>query len=209
MEERRGRYTRGYLAHIEAGQQAQFVTWRLKDSLPGFLFAKWKAELQDLSDRERNRELHRRVEEQLDSGHGSRILSNSVAAKVVQDSLIFGHPERYRLSSWVIMPTHVHCLLTPCEGWTLSVIMKSLKGYTSREIGKKLNMPGKLWQEEPFDVLIRDQDHFYGTWKYIEWNPVKAKLCGDPKDWAYSSANTVAYERLMLKDKAVGLDVDV
>jgi len=209
MDDPRGRYTRGYLAHIDAGCHAQFVTFRLKDSLPSFLFAKWKADLEDLSDVERRKELHRRVEQHLDSGSGSQVLKNPVASTIVQDSLIFGHPERYRLGSWVIMPTHVHCVISPCEGWTLSQIMKSLKGYTSREIGKKLNMPGQLWQEETFDVLIRDQDHFLGVCKYIEWNPVKSKLCVDPKEWPYSSASIGAREKLLLRSKEFGLDVDV
>jgi type I restriction enzyme R subunit/putative DNA methylase len=104
----RGRYTRGYLSHIEAGHQPQFVTWRLKDSLPGFLYAKWKAEVEHLPDIERNRTLHRKTEEHLDRGYGSQILKNPIAAIIVQDSLLFGHGHRYRLSAWAIMPTHVH-----------------------------------------------------------------------------------------------------
>lgn len=204
MDEPRGRYTRGYLPHIEAGRQPQFVTWRLKDSLAPVLLGKWRKELEHLPERERNRELHSRIEGHLDAGSGCQILKNPIAAQIVQDALIFGHPDRYHLCSWVVMSTHVHALLSPTAPWTLSTIMQSMKGFTSREIGKALEMPGQLWQEEPFDVLIRDEEHFYRTWKYIEWNPVKAGKCSDPKDWPYSSANPVAFERLTRRNSAGG-----
>jgi|SRR5579885_1918144 len=202
--EGRGRYSRGYLSHIDGGQQPVFVTWRLKDSLPPRLYAQWKVEVNQLPEDQRRRELHRLVETHLDRGFGSQILRNPVAAKIVQDALIFGHQKHYDLTAWVVMPTHVHSLFAPKLGCSLANILKSLKGFSSREIGKKLNMPGRLWQEESFDILIRDEKHFAGVWQYIERNPVKAGLCIDPKEFAYSSANPTVREKLL-----GGLDVDV
>src|SRR5436305_13321603 len=115
--------TRGYLPHIEAGRTYQFVTFRLADSLPAVLIEKWKNELADLPESEFKKQYHRRIESYLDEGHGSQILRNPVAAVIVQDSLLFGHPERYHLGAWVIMPNHAHILIGPSEGWTLSRIM--------------------------------------------------------------------------------------
>jgi REP element-mobilizing transposase RayT len=194
------KHTRGYIPHIEAGRTYQFVTWRLADSLPAFLIEKWKRELSSLPETESKREYYKRIEAYLDEGHGSQILRNPVAAITVQDSLLFGHPERYALRSWAIMPTHVHCLFAPAEGWSLSRIMHDHKSFTSHEIGKKLSMPGKLWQDENFDRYIRNIEHLQAVEKYIEWNPVKAKLCVDPKEWPYSSANSIAREKRDMKD---------
>jgi len=38
------------------------------------------------------------------------------------------------------------------------------------------------------DRLIRNEDHFFNARTYIRNNPVKARLCGTPEDWAFSSA---------------------
>lgn len=54
---------------------------------------------------------------------------------------------------------------------------------------------------EYFDRYIRNREHFLNTVKYIENNPVKARLCKKPEDWPFSSA------RFRLKDmtgKAAG-----
>lgn len=187
--------SRGYLPHIDANRTYQFVTYRLADALPD----KCKKDLCQLPDSDFKRQLYRRIESFLDDGHGSQLLGNPIAAIIVQDSLVFGHLDRYRLAAWSIMPMHVHILIGPNDGWTLNGIMRDHKGFTSHEIGKKLNRSGRLWQVENFDRYIRNQDHFDAVARYIEWNPVKAKLCGDPRDWAYSSANPIAREKKDLK----------
>lgn len=86
------------------------------------------------------------------------------------------------------MPNHVHALLTPCAGYELSGILQSLKSYTANEANKMLARHGKLWQQESFDRYIRDSKHFVSVVRYIENNPVKARLCERPEDWPYSSA---------------------
>lgn len=47
---------------------------------------------------------------------------------------------------------------------------------------------GKFWQQESFDRYIRDRKHFVSVVRYIENNPVKARLCKRPEEWPYSSA---------------------
>ena len=58
---------------------------------------------------------------------------------MVQNSLLYFDGERYRLSAWVIMPNHVHLMLIPGVGWSLSRIMKDMKSFTSREANKVLS----------------------------------------------------------------------
>ena len=199
MEEPRGRYSRGYLPHIEAGPVRQFITWRLADAIRVDLLHQWKQELSRLPEAESKKEFYRRIEAHLDEGFGSKLLQNPVAASAVQNALIFGHGERYTLSAWCIMPTHVHCLLKPNEGWTMAKIMHSIKSFSAHEINKSLGRTGHLWQDESYDRIIRNDEHAHRIASYIEWNPVKAKLCADPKDWPYSSANPHAKEKLVQK----------
>jgi REP element-mobilizing transposase RayT len=95
---------------------------------------------------------------------------------------------RYKLSAWVVMPNHVHFLLTRAANEELSRILHSFKSYTSHEANKSLRRSGQFWFEEYFDRYIRDAKHFTATVRYIENNPVKAKLCARPEDWPFSSA---------------------
>ncbi|MEN8178888.1 MAG: hypothetical protein ABFS39_09725 [Pseudomonadota bacterium] len=48
-------------------------------------------------------------------------------AWIVEDSLLFGDGERYRLLAWVVMPNHVHVLIEQFNGWPLGKPVQSWK----------------------------------------------------------------------------------
>ena len=95
---------------------------------------------------------------------------------------------------------HLHLLLRPnptntgSESSTdsfvpLSVITKSIKGYTAREANRILKRTGQqFWQQESFDHWPRDEGEFSRIIEYIESNPIKAGLVHRPEDWQWSSA---------------------
>jgi REP element-mobilizing transposase RayT len=183
-----GWHSRGYLPHFDGGELAQFITFRLHDALPGSVLARWKEELKLEKPGEIEAIMRRRVEAYLDQGHGSCYLKEPGLATMVQNALIFHDKSKYRLSSWVIMPNHVHLLCTPVTGHSLAEIMHSLKSYTASEANKMLGRKGRLWQKEYFDRYIRSARHFAKVVAYIENNPVKACLCEKAEDWPFSSA---------------------
>jgi len=183
-----GWHSRGYLPHFDGPQITQFVTFRLYDSIPQIVFRKWREELRSLSKTDSDAMLRRRLELYLDQGHGDCHLKDPRVAEVVQQSLLFFDGERYKLSAWVVMPNHVHALLTPLENQLLSRILHSLKSYTSNEANRILGIEGKFWQQESFDRYIRNSRHFATAVRYIENNPVKACLSDRPENWPYSSA---------------------
>lgn len=85
------------------------------------------------------------------------------------------------------MSNHVHILLWPKA--LLSRITKSIKGYTARECNKLLGRTGEtFWQDESFDHAVRSEDEFHRIKRYIERNPVKAKLVETSEHWPWSSA---------------------
>jgi REP element-mobilizing transposase RayT len=96
--------------------------------------------------------------------------------------------ERYILAAWVVMPNHGHILLKPLPGFSLTSIMKGLKGNTANQANKFLGRKGRFWHPDYFDRYIRDETHFRKTVRYIENNPVKAGLVETPDQWEYSSA---------------------
>jgi acetyl-CoA synthetase len=185
---KKGWHERGYLHHFD-GVVAQFVTFRLADSLPQSMLRRLKQEIESGDIADASKEFRKRVEEHLDKGIGECILRNPEVAEIVQDTLLNEHGRSYKLIAWTIMPNHVHVLLFPLQGHSLSSIIKSIKSISSHKINKKLDRTGRIWQPDYFDRYIRDAEHFVKTVRYIENNPVKAGLCGSPGEWPFSSAS--------------------
>ncbi|HKS26666.1 MAG TPA: transposase [Pyrinomonadaceae bacterium] len=182
--------SRGYLPHFDGGEIPQMITFRLADSLPQEVLANWKRQLHGKgATRSADTALRRRIETYLDMGYGYAYLKEHHMASLIQDSLLYLDGERYRLLAWVIMPNHVHSLLTPFSGQPLSSILHSLKSYTAQQANKYLRRRGRFWQEDYFDRFIRNDKHLAKAITYIENNPVKAGLCRDARDWPFGSAS--------------------
>ena len=154
--------------------------------MPQNVLEKWRLEL--AQNAITDADFRRRIEHYLDENYGSGYLRDTRIASVLQDTLLKWDGERYKLISWVIMPNHAHILLTLEQGVSVSEIMHSIKSYTAHEANKLLNRQGQFWAKEYFDRYIRDYKHFASTIKYIENNPVKARLCSSPEKWPYGSA---------------------
>ena len=164
----------------------QFLTFRLHDSLPLAVLEKWKKELAQCSEIEREIVLRERIEKYLDCGYRNCYLKRAEIAEIVQDALLFHDRAKYQLIAWTIMPNHVHLLLKPIE--ELGEIEHSIKSFTANKINKFLNRSGTLWQKEVYDRYIRDFEHYERTVAYIENNPVKAHLCEKAENWKFGSA---------------------
>ncbi len=187
-EKSKGWHCRGYLPHYDDGSVFQFVTFRLHDSVPAKLIKRWSLELEHETRENRARKLRQKLDKFLDSGYGECHLKKREVAQVAEGALLYLDKRRYKLRSWVVMPNHIHFLAGINEGESLSSIMKVLKGYTAREINKIVMRSGKFWQNDYFDRYIRGDKHYHSVVKYIENNPVKAKLCSKPRDWEFGSA---------------------
>ena len=179
----KGWYKNGRLPHFDGGEVAQFLTFRLEDSLPAEVLDKLRSHLDFLPEDKRAACLRRNCERVLDKGLGACWLNRRDIAKVVQDCITFGHRKSYVLHSWAIMPNHVHLLLTPMKTHSLPVIVKSIKSYSGKMCNRILDVNGAFWQENYFDRFARNARHYEAIKSYIEWNPVAAKLCGQPADW--------------------------
>lgn len=187
-EEKKGWHSRGYLPHYDA-DRFQFVTFRLADSLPQSILKKFENELRHKKlEHFYDREFQIKIEEYLDNGVGECHLGNPAIAEVLVDSLRMFDGERYTLAAWVVMPNHGHILFKPLPGFSLSSIMKGLKGNTAYQANLILGRKGQFWHPDYFDRYIRDEAHFHRAVRYIESNPLKAGLVDAPDRWKYSSA---------------------
>src|SRR5262249_35639630 len=107
----------------------------------------------------------------LDAGHGACVLGQAPIRKIVADALAYFDTSRYVLREWVVMPNHVHTIVTPLPGYALSDIAHSWKSYTANEINRALGRGGTLWQKEPFDHIVRNADQLARIEQYIHDNP--------------------------------------
>jgi len=114
-------------------------------------------------------------------------LKDPRAARIVEDSILFGITARYELYGWCVMANHVHALLKPL--WALEKVMQGIKGFTSHAINALQKARGRVfWQDESFDHWVRDEEEMARIIHYIENNPVAAGLGPRPQDWPWSSA---------------------
>jgi len=95
----------------------------------------------------------------------------------------------YFLHEFVVMPDHLHLLLTPSSTTSLEKVMQFIKGGSSHQIRKAHNQKMQIWQVGFHDWTIRDANDWQIKVEYIHTNPVRAKLVQRPEDWPYSSAN--------------------
>jgi len=112
---------------------------------------------------------------------------------MVVDALLFGEQKlrNYDLHGWVVMPNHVHILITP--NVALPKLLKALKGVTAREGNKILKRTGEpFWQHESYDHWVRDQRQFDRILRYIEDNPVRAGLCLSSAEYPWGHAGRIA-----------------
>src|SRR5262245_15607093 len=181
-----GWHTRGYLPHFDGRVVPQFLTLHLADSIPTAVIERWQQQLRYLDQPEERIVMQRRIEQYLDMGDGQCYLRQTQVAKMVQDSLLEFDNVRYQLFAWVVMPNHTHSLFTRFEEWELEQLMHSHKSYTAHEANRLLERNGQFWMTEYYDRFIRNDEHFRKTVRYIENNPVKAKLCAEPSDWPSS-----------------------
>ncbi len=95
----------------------------------------------------------------------------------------------YLLHDFVVMPDHLHLLLTPSPTTSLEKAVQLIKGGSSHQIHRERNQRMQIWQEAFYDWTIRDANDWRAKVEYIRMNPLRTKLAQRPQDWPYSSAN--------------------
>jgi putative transposase len=109
------------------------------------------------------------------------------AAELMMDVLEhYREQKRYSLHEFVIMPDHLHLLLTPAAEVSVERAVQLIKGGFSHRLGKQ--KPGLIWQESFTSHRIRNEDDFEYHAEYIRMNPVRAGLAERRELYAYSSA---------------------
>ena len=94
----------------------------------------------------------------------------------------------YLLHDFVVMPDHVHALLTPGDTTTLERALQLIKGGSSFNIHHARGHSMQIWLPGFHDWTIRDSADYEARRDYIRMNPVRAGLAERPENWLYGSA---------------------
>ncbi|WP_411358947.1 transposase [Pseudidiomarina salilacus] len=89
--------------------------------------------------------------------------------------------------AWVFMPNHIHLLVTPNSRHKVGRMMMCLTGCYTRYYNAKYHRTGTLYEKRFFSSLVGDDEYAITVYRYIELNPVKARLTRHPRSWHWSS----------------------
>jgi len=131
-------------------------------------------------------------------------------AKIAEDAMFHFYNEHYELLAWCVMPNHVHVLVhiwqmplwKIIQNWKIHVVIEMRRLHllerrapprhekqSSSNLPRRCSALQPFWQREYWDTFIRDEEQERKAVRYIEGNPVKAKLCRMDKKWPFSSAS--------------------
>ena len=89
--------------------------------------------------------------------------------------------------SYVLMTNHVHLLLTPSTDDGVSRLIQTLSSYYVRYINQTHDRTGTLWEGRYKSCLVDSEDYFLIVSRYIELNPVRARMVKHPSEYPWSS----------------------
>jgi len=107
-------------------------------------------------------------------------------AKLLIDTLYHYRESAYLLHEFVIMPDHVHVMVTPQT--SLEKTVQFIKGGFSFRVKKELGSNLEIWQKGFSDHRIRDASDYRLHQVYVRQNPVRKNLCERAEEYPYSSA---------------------
>ncbi len=85
----------------------------------------------------------------------------------------------------IVMPDHVHLVFQLTGDKTLAEVLKTLKQFTGRRIRQRIGIKNSIWQDQYYDHLIRKDESLYKIIEYCWYNPVRAGIVDNPKEYPY------------------------
>jgi putative transposase len=93
-----------------------------------------------------------------------------------------------RLFAYVLMTNHVHLLVEPLEREHLSLLMQSVGRRYVRYINDSYGRSGTLWEGRFKSAVVSHDAYLLACCRYIELNPVRARIADRPETYPWSSA---------------------
>ena len=117
---------------------------------------------------------------------GQRLLQSQRNAELLIDVLRSLVAERrFELHDFVIMPDHLHLLLTVCDGMTVEKAVQLIKGGFSYRLSHEFGYKGEVWKRGFTETQVMNRAGFEKHREYIAQNPVRAGLAGSADEFPF------------------------
>ena len=127
------------------------------------------------------------------TSQGRALLQSERNARLMIDVLrSYVTAGKFRLHDFVVMPDHLHVLLTVGDGMTVERAMQFIKGGFSYRLKKECGYWGEVWQRGFSETRVEDRQSFMKHRDYIAANPVKAGLVDSQEEFPYCFAYLAA-----------------
>lgn len=112
----------------------------------------------------------------------------------------FSRATACRVHAYVLMPNHVHFLLTPSSPDGCTDLVRAIHQRYSQFVNRTMGRVGTLWQGRFWSSPVDTASYFLTCHRYIEMNPVRAGLCTAPGEYPWSSfrANALGEPSMVL-----------
>jgi len=129
----------------------------------------------------------------LQRGHNRGQVFGSDADHILYLGLLQEFSKRYAcvVHAYVLMTNHVHLLVSPPEVVCLSNMMRDVNQIFVQHVNRHQGRCGSVWQSRPKTCLVDSDSYFLNCQRYIELNPVRARMVQFPwlYPWSSFSAN--------------------
>jgi len=94
--------------------------------------------------------------------------------------------------AWCLMTNHVHFVANPEKENSVHRVFHRVNGIYARSFNRKYGFVGHLWQERPHTSIL-NEPHLWNAIRYVERNPVRARMVSVAADYRWSSAAAHCY----------------
>ncbi|MBC8202633.1 MAG: transposase [Planctomycetes bacterium] len=100
---------------------------------------------------------------------------------------------KVRLIAFSLMPNHFHLLVWSIRGEDISACMQWVTGNYARLFNVRYGLDGHVWEGRFKSKEVQEGRQLGNTWRYVEQNPVRARLVDSPEKWEWTSAYVRAH----------------
>jgi putative transposase len=117
---------------------------------------------------------------------GRRLLQSDRNASLLIDVLrSYVTARKFQLHDFVVMPDHLHLLITVQSQMTIEKAMQLVKGRFSYRLKKEFGYLGEVWQSGFSEVRVDNDESLRRHREYIAQNPIKARLADSLEQFPY------------------------
>ncbi|MBI4847638.1 MAG: transposase [Nitrospirae bacterium] len=105
-------------------------------------------------------------------------------------SLLKKYSDKWKSSilAYCLMTNHIHLLVRPQEELSLWKMMQGITVCFTQYVNRKYKRTGRLWESRYHSCIVDNEKYLWAVSRYIEQNPLRAKMVTKAEDFPYSSA---------------------